>query len=66
MARDKKGMQVKLDKQLGELFAKIEDDIPKQLSMEEQGVFIIGYYHQLQKRYEKKNETNVDEKQEEE
>lgn len=29
---------------------------PKRLSLEEQGMFILGYYHQTQKRYEKKSE----------
>ncbi|MDO4285750.1 MAG: type I-C CRISPR-associated protein Cas8c/Csd1 [Eubacteriales bacterium] len=28
---------------------------PKQLALEEQGMFILGYYHQRQKRFEKKN-----------
>ena len=28
--------------------------IPKTLTMEQQGLFILGYYHQMQKRYEKK------------
>ena len=27
---------------------------PRRLSLEEQGMFILGYYHQVQKRYEKK------------
>lgn len=27
---------------------------PKRLSLEDQGMFILGYYHQTQKRYEKK------------
>ena len=27
---------------------------PKRLTLEEQGMFILGYYHQTQKRYEKK------------
>jgi len=30
--------------------------LPKRLSLEEQGMFILGYYHQMQKKYEKKNE----------
>ncbi len=29
---------------------------PKRLSLEEQGMFILGYYHQVQKLYEKKEE----------
>ena len=30
--------------------------IPKRLSLEEQGKFMLGYYHQMQKKYEKKEE----------
>ena len=30
--------------------------IPKTLSTEQQGMFILGYYHQVQKRFEKKEE----------
>lgn len=29
---------------------------PQRLSLEEQGMFILGYYHQVQKRYQKKEE----------
>ena len=29
---------------------------PSRLSLEEQGKFMLGYYHQVQKRYEKKEE----------
>lgn len=32
------------------------DAYPKRLSLEEQGKFILGYYHQMQKKYEKKGE----------
>ena len=55
LAREKKGVQVILDKQLQELVGKIHVNIPKNLSLEDQGIFLIGYYHQMQKRYEKKN-----------
>jgi len=30
--------------------------LPRRLSLEEQGMFILGYYHQVQKRFEKKEE----------
>lgn len=30
---------------------------PARLRLEEQGLFILGYYHQMQKRYEKKEEV---------
>lgn len=29
---------------------------PRRLSLEEQGMFILGYYHQVQKHYEKKED----------
>lgn len=32
------------------------DGVPKTLSLEQQGQFILGYYHQQQKRFEKKEE----------
>lgn len=31
---------------------------PKRLTLEEQGLFILGYYHQNQKRYEKRSEQD--------
>lgn len=31
---------------------------PRRLSLEEQGMFILGYYHQTQKRYEKKTKED--------
>ena len=55
-----KGTEVYYEKLLGELQDKVftSDDgggaYPKRLSLEEQGMFILGYYHQTQKRYEKK------------
>ena len=32
---------------------------PRRLSLEEQGMFILGYYHQNQKRYEKKDKEEA-------
>ena len=32
------------------------DGFPKQLTLEEQGMFVLGYYHQKQANYEKKSE----------
>lgn len=57
LSRENKGAQVILDKQLQELMSKIHAGFPKNLSLEDQGIFMIGYYHQVQKRYEKKNKT---------
>ena len=46
------------EKLLAELMWKIDcqKGFPKRLSLEEQGMFAIGYYHQKQKKYEKREE----------
>ena len=49
------GKAVFWSKQLGELTEKLGEFFPDHLSLQEQGAFILGYYHQTQKRYEKKN-----------
>lgn len=53
--RQKERKKIYFEKLLTELTGKIED-FPKRLTLEEQGHFILGYYHQVQKRYEKKEE----------
>lgn len=56
------GKKIYYEKMLTELQGKIEvkdgkaDALPRRLSLEEQGMFNLGYYHQVQKRYEKKEE----------
>ena len=53
------GKKVYFEKQLTSIMAKIEmsaHPLPKYLTLERQGAFILGYYHQTQKRYEKKEE----------
>lgn len=47
--------KIGFEKQLTELMGKM-DSYPKRLNLEEQGRFILGYYHQVQKRYEKREE----------
>ena len=49
------GKKIYYEKILTELMGKI-GDFPKRLTLEEQGRFMLGYYHQVQKRYEKKEE----------
>lgn len=57
-----KGQAVNYEKLLGNLQAKLTVDdsqksaFPKRLNLEEQGMFILGYYHQRQKRFEKSSE----------
>lgn len=48
--------KVYFDKQTTELKGKLGDAYPVRLSLPQQGSFNLGYYHQLQKRYEKKGE----------
>lgn len=55
IAGDRKGLAVFYEKQIQELCNGIQG-FPKRLSLSEQGDFILGYYHQTQKRYEKKND----------
>ncbi|MCI9079383.1 MAG: type I-C CRISPR-associated protein Cas8c/Csd1 [Lachnospiraceae bacterium] len=62
LKRDKKGMQIKLEKQLSELCNKIHSDFPKYLSLEDQGIFMLGYYHQQQERFSKNENKNKDNK----
>lgn len=40
------GLAVNYSKQIGALVARLETAFPKTLSLEEQGAFILGYYHQ--------------------
>lgn len=55
LERDKGGAKIYYEKQLMILMGKLEE-YPKRLSLEQQGQFILGYYHQVQKRYEKGEE----------
>ena len=59
--RESAGTKVYYEKLLTELMGKIEisensQGFPNRFSLEEQGKFMLGYYHQVQKRYEKKEE----------
>ena len=50
-----KGLVISFEKEITELLGTV-DEIPKRLALVEQGEFILGYYHQLQYRYTKKEE----------
>lgn len=61
LERESGGMKIYYENLLMKLMGKIsvEDGkvgFPKKLSLEEQGKFMLGYYHQTQKRYEKKED----------
>lgn len=53
---EKPGYYVNKQKEFTELACKITEDLPLRLSMQEKGIFQIGYYHQTPKRFTKKEE----------
>ena len=55
LEREKESSRIYYEKLLTEIMDKLEI-YPKRLSLEEQGKFILGYYHQMQKKYEKREE----------
>lgn len=55
LERDKGGAKIYYEKQLTDIMGRLEE-FPKRLSLEQQGQFTLGYYHQQQKRYEKGEE----------
>lgn len=55
LEKQKEAMKVYYEKILTDLFGRIEN-FPTRLSLEEQGSFALGYYHQVQKRFEKKGD----------
>ncbi len=44
--KEKAGLAVFLDQKIAEIYSKIENDIPKTLTLEEQSLFALGYYQQ--------------------
>lgn len=48
------GIKYNHEKQLRELTSKITESLPKHLNLDDQGIFMLGYYHQTQSRYVKK------------
>lgn len=53
--REKGSAKIYYENLLADIMAKLEE-FPKRLSLEEQGKFDLGYYHQMQKKYEKREE----------
>lgn len=51
-----KGQQVYFNRMIGKIKEILPEELPIRLTLPEQGSFDLGYYHQTQKRYEKKEE----------
>lgn len=56
---EKKGIVIWFEKKLGEIMGNIEV-FPSHLNLHDQGMFAIGYYHQRQDFFTKKEETAED------
>ena len=52
------GLSVHMNRQLQSLMGMLDEAYPGRLSLNDQGIFQLGYYHQRQKRYEKKEDRN--------
>ncbi len=54
------GRRVNLERILGEIIDGIEKEFPSHLSLHDQGCFAIGYYHQMQDFYKKKETVTTE------
>lgn len=52
------GSRIYYSKMMADLMAMIDSSYPSHHTLNEQGIFQLGYYHQTKKRYEKKNADN--------
>ena len=55
IGREKEGSKKYYEELLTSIMEKLQE-YPTRLSLEDQGRFILGYYHQMQKHYEKKGD----------
>ncbi|KGQ71411.1 CRISPR-associated protein Csd1 [Chelonobacter oris] len=55
LRKDKAGMAVNLEKDLGEIIGKLPETYPRHFNIDEQGRFSIGYYQQKQHYFTKKS-----------
>ena len=54
------GLVAYYDKQMTKLCGRLTEPLPKHMTLEDQGVFQLGYYHQKQALYTKKEDRNND------
>lgn len=58
--KDKPGYAVNLNKDLASVIEGLPSEFPKHFSIEQQGQFAIGYYHQKQSYFAKKTDTTAE------
>lgn len=56
LAKIRGGLMIYYEKMIKEIMERLTNPLPDALSLEEQGVLILGYHHQIQKIYTKKEE----------
>lgn len=63
LKNEKAGLAITLDRELQDLCKDIDiNSFPATFSLEEQGQFAIGYYHQKQAQFSRKNKQNQEDK----
>ncbi len=64
LGKEKKGLAVTIERQIADIWAKIKDDLPSTLSLDEQSLFAMGFYQQKAHRFnsntEKQDEAGED------
>ena len=53
---ENQGFCIAKQKEITEILSRFEESFPVRMTMQEKGAFQIGYYHQVQKRYTKKED----------
>ncbi|WP_066092341.1 type I-C CRISPR-associated protein Cas8c/Csd1 [Xanthomonas massiliensis] len=59
LRKERIGQAVNLEKEIGQIIGLLGPSFPRSLSIEEQGRFAIGYYHQTQSRFARYNEQDA-------
>jgi len=55
LRKEKAGLAVNLEKEIGQIVDALPSALPRSLRIEEQGRFAIGYYHQTQARFARRD-----------
>ncbi|MFC3032695.1 type I-C CRISPR-associated protein Cas8c/Csd1 [Pseudoalteromonas fenneropenaei] len=61
LRKEKPGLAVTLEKELGNIMAMLPTEFPRHFSIEHQGRFSIGYYHQKNARFSQSEQIKTDE-----
>ena len=57
LAKLNPGRKINFEKEIGEIFDALTDDLPAHLTLDEQARFAVGYYHERQDFFKKKDEN---------